>query len=112
MSFSCNILSLVEPKISSNNFVFPFEADVQGTCKYGTRVDYILGSKCLPYMFVPGSYSVISSKGTSDHHIVKVDIMKVEDSATKLKTSQKKLKQGVVRINNSCYSRGIWKLPS
>ncbi|CAI9776283.1 unnamed protein product [Fraxinus pennsylvanica] len=48
--------------------------NVQGTCKYGTRVDYILGSRGLPYTFVPGSYSVISSKGTSDHHIVKVDI--------------------------------------
>ncbi|KAE9460576.1 hypothetical protein C3L33_07533, partial [Rhododendron williamsianum] len=31
-----------------------------------------------PYKFVPGSYSVFSSKGTSDHHIVKVDITKVE----------------------------------
>ncbi|KAJ0053145.1 hypothetical protein Pint_01111 [Pistacia integerrima] len=51
---------------------------VQGTCKYGTRVDYILGSPNSPYKFVPGSYSVFSSKGTSDHHIVKVDIVKVE----------------------------------
>ncbi|XP_073050262.1 uncharacterized protein [Primulina eburnea] len=120
------------PKVEVTNFLkdreytdaknFPGECEpvvmiakgqnVQGTCKYGTRVDYILGSKCLPYMFVPGSYSVISSKGTSDHHIVKVDIMKVEDSATKLKTSQKKLKQGDVRITHSCYSRNIWKSPS
>ncbi|KAL6500420.1 hypothetical protein OROHE_025786 [Orobanche hederae] len=53
---------------------------VQGTCKYGTRVDYILSSTSAPYRFVPGSYSVISSKGTSDHHIVKVDIVKVGDS--------------------------------
>ncbi|GMH27791.1 hypothetical protein Nepgr_029634 [Nepenthes gracilis] len=51
---------------------------VQGTCKYGTRVDYIMASPSLPYKFVPGSYSVLSSKGTSDHHIVKVDIAKVE----------------------------------
>lgn len=49
--------------------------DVQGTCKYGTRVDYILASPNSPYKFVPGSYGVVSSKGTSDHHIVKVDIM-------------------------------------
>ncbi|CAM0908140.1 unnamed protein product [Alopecurus aequalis] len=47
----------------------------QGTCKYGTRVDYILASPNFPYKFVPGSYTVLSSKGTSDHHIVKVDIM-------------------------------------
>ncbi|KAK4407088.1 hypothetical protein Sango_0289800 [Sesamum angolense] len=38
---------------------------VQGTCKYGTRVDYILSSADAPYKFVPGSYSVFSSKGTS-----------------------------------------------
>ncbi|KAG7531112.1 Endonuclease/exonuclease/phosphatase [Arabidopsis suecica] len=49
---------------------------VQGTCKYGTRVDYILASSDSPYRFVPGSYSVLSSKGTSDHHIVKVDVVK------------------------------------
>lgn len=48
---------------------------VQGTCKYGTRVDYLLSSPDSPYKFVPGSYSVCSSKGTSDHHIVKVDMM-------------------------------------
>lgn len=48
---------------------------VQGTCKYGTRVDYILASPNSPYKFVPGSYSVFSSKGTSDHHIVKVDLV-------------------------------------
>ncbi|KAG8097395.1 hypothetical protein GUJ93_ZPchr0013g33866 [Zizania palustris] len=52
--------------------------DVQGTCKYGTRVDYILASSTTspnsPYKFVPGSYAVVSSKGTSDHHIVKADV--------------------------------------
>ena len=46
---------------------------MQGTCKYGTRVDYILASPNSPYKFVPGSYTVASSKGTSDHHIVRVD---------------------------------------
>ncbi|GKV39095.1 hypothetical protein SLEP1_g46909 [Rubroshorea leprosula] len=51
--------------------------NVQGTCKYGTRVDYILTSPDSLYRFVPGSYSVISSKGTSDHHIVKVDVVKL-----------------------------------
>ncbi|KAI3459325.1 hypothetical protein Pfo_015988 [Paulownia fortunei] len=81
--------------------------NVQGTCKYGTRVDYILGSPGLPYMFVPGSYSVVSSKGTSDHHIVKVDIVKVADGARKSKRRQKKLKQRVVRLTNSCSSVGI-----
>lgn len=50
--------------------------NVQGTCKYGTRVDYILASPNADYEFVQGSYSVLSSKGTSDHHIVKVDFLK------------------------------------
>ncbi|KAL2244106.1 UNVERIFIED_CONTAM: hypothetical protein Sindi_0528600 [Sesamum indicum] len=86
------------------------EADVQGTCKYGTRVDYILGSPDLPYKFVPGSYSVLSSKGTSDHHIVKVDIMKVADKRPKSNRRQKKLKQRVFRLSNSCSSRGIWEI--
>ncbi|KAK8671048.1 hypothetical protein V6N13_037657 [Hibiscus sabdariffa] len=55
--------------------------NVQGTCKYGTRVDYILASSNSPYTFVPGSYSVISSKGTSDHHIVRVDIVKESEKS-------------------------------
>ncbi|KAG6748538.1 hypothetical protein POTOM_048466 [Populus tomentosa] len=55
--------------------------NVQGTCKYGTRVDYVLASPDSPYRFVPGSYSVFSSKGTSDHHIVKVDIVKARCSS-------------------------------
>ncbi|MED6134763.1 hypothetical protein PIB30_039944 [Stylosanthes scabra] len=55
---------------------------VQGTCKYGTRVDYILSSSDSTYKFVAGSYQVVSSKGTSDHHIVKVDVVK-EDSIPK-----------------------------
>ena len=54
-----------------------FDVGVQGTCKYGTRVDYILASPNSPYKFVRGSYSVFSSKGISDHHIVKVDLVKV-----------------------------------
>ncbi|KAE8732518.1 GH3 family protein [Hibiscus syriacus] len=52
---------------------------VPGTCKYGTRVDYILASPNSPYKFAPGSYLVLSSKGTSDHHIVKVEIIKGAD---------------------------------
>lgn len=88
-----------------NHVVCHFGTDVQGTCKYGTRVDYILGSQGLPYAFVPGSYSVVSSKGTSDHHIVKVEIMKVAGSARKNSKKQKK----VVRMTGSCSSRGIWQ---
>ncbi|CAN1234102.1 hypothetical protein LINPERPRIM_LOCUS4122 [Linum perenne] len=56
--------------------------NVQGTCKYGTRVDYIVASSNSPYKFVPGSYSVLSSKGTSDHHIVKVDVVKAQTSSS------------------------------
>ncbi|XP_073526123.1 uncharacterized protein [Phyllobates terribilis] len=86
---------------------------VQGTCKYGTRVDYILASPSSPYKFVPGSYSVYSSKGTSDHHIVKVDIEKVEcihDIVTKKKQQQQmKDKKRVVKITDSS-PKGIWKI--
>ncbi|KAK8693874.1 hypothetical protein V6N13_071441 [Hibiscus sabdariffa] len=77
---------------------------VQGTCKYGTRVDYILASPNAPYKFVPGSYSVLSSKGTSDHHIVKVDMMKVNDNIEEninAKRRQPKQKQKVLKITNN-----------
>ncbi|KAL9228102.1 hypothetical protein vseg_003716 [Gypsophila vaccaria] len=80
---------------------------VQGTCKYGTRVDYILASPGLQYKFVPGSYSVFSSKGTSDHHIVTADIIKVEidqEIAPKKKHPRKK----VVKITDSYSTKGIW----
>lgn len=87
------------------------QADVQGTCKYGTRVDYILGSQGLNYAFVPGSYSVVSSKGTSDHHIVKVDVLKVEDGVGRSR-SCKKLRQKFVRMSSSCSSRGDWEISS
>ncbi|KAG2395778.1 uncharacterized protein HKW66_Vig0068460 [Vigna angularis] len=82
--------------------------DVQGTCKYGTRVDYILASPNSPYKYVPGSYSVISSKGTSDHHIVKVDIVRVNASAQKNVMRQcRKLKSKVVKITPPCSATGV-----
>lgn len=85
--------------------------NVQGTCKYGTRVDYMLASPYSPYKFVPGSYSVISSKGTSDHHIVKADIIKAREGyqGTAIGEPQQ-AKQKVVRITNPWCSRGLWKL--
>lgn len=84
---------------------------VQGTCKYGTRVDYILASPNSPYKFVPGSYSVFSSKGTSDHHIVKVDITKVQSNEKQNNAGRKrcKPKQKVVKISGSSPAKGIWK---
>ncbi|XP_042517000.1 uncharacterized protein LOC122091218 [Macadamia integrifolia] len=84
--------------------------NVQGTCKYGTRVDYLLASPGLPYKFVPGSYSVMSSKGTSDHHMVKVDVVRVDDTDQENVTLQrrKKPKQKVVKITTPS-SRGLWK---
>ncbi|XVE82000.1 hypothetical protein DITRI_Ditri15bG0111900 [Diplodiscus trichospermus] len=86
--------------------------NVQGTCKYGTRVDYILASSNSPYNFVPGSYSVISSKGTSDHHIVKVDIVKgSEKSQQKVIKRHRKPTPMVIRVTNSgCSAGGIWKI--
>ncbi|KAK1317610.1 hypothetical protein QJS10_CPA05g00571 [Acorus calamus] len=80
--------------------------DVQGTCKYGTRVDYIMASPNSPYKFMPGSYAVLSSKGTSDHHIVKVDL-KVAD-VTAIDNGRQTPKQRVVRGTDST-SKGIWK---
>ncbi|XP_076952163.1 uncharacterized protein LOC143625809 [Bidens hawaiensis] len=85
--------------------------NVQGTCKYGTRVDYILASPDSPYKFVPGSYMVLSSKGTSDHHIVKVDVTKVNDSGQQPDARRHRHpKQKIVKIMNSNSSKGIWKM--
>lgn len=96
-------------------------AGVQGTCKYGTRVDYILTSPESPYKFVPGSYSVFSSKGTSDHHIVKADVIKVDSNVhsqyhhhlhkkgRQKQQQQQKNKQRVVKITQSSSTKGLWK---
>ncbi|KAI3742737.1 hypothetical protein L1987_60431 [Smallanthus sonchifolius] len=85
--------------------------NVQGTCKYGTRVDYILVSPDSPYKFVPGSYTVLSSKGTSDHHIVKVDVTKVDGSGQQPYVRRHRHpKQKVVKIMNSNSSKGVWKV--
>lgn len=86
---------------------------MQGTCKYGTRVDYVLSSSDSPYKFVPGSYSVVSSKGTSDHHMVKVDIIKESKPYTRqsvIKRHQKSVQKLVALTSSSCSSRGVWKI--
>lgn len=84
---------------------------MQGTCKYGTRVDYVLSSSDSPYKFVPGSYSVFSSKGTSDHHIVKVDVVKVDnDSHQYVNKKRRDSKHKVIRITHSNPNKGIWKI--
>lgn len=84
---------------------------MQGTCKYGTRVDYLLVSPDSPYKFVPGSYMVLSSKGTSDHHIVKVEVTKVAESSQQpIVRRQRHPKQKVVKITNSNSSKGAWKI--
>lgn len=80
---------------------------VQGTCKHGTRVDYILASPGSPYKFLPGSYAVMSSKGTSDHHIVKVDIVK--DTEIKHADRIQKPEQRLVKIERGS-TTGIWKI--
>ncbi|KZV57245.1 DNAse I-like superfamily protein [Dorcoceras hygrometricum] len=87
---------------------------VQGTCKYGTRVDYILSSSNAPYKFVPGSYSVLSSKGTSDHHIVKVDVIKVDNSTPQcMSTKHRQQSRRTVKITHSSSpSKGVWKVHS
>ncbi|CAH8358349.1 unnamed protein product [Eruca vesicaria subsp. sativa] len=85
--------------------------NVQGTCKYGTRVDYILASPESPYEFVPGTYSVVSSKGTSDHHIVKVDLVITKDrsSSGSFKDTRKKAKQKLIRIKANLMSEDTCK---
>uniref|UniRef100_A0ACD5YXL6 Uncharacterized protein n=1 Tax=Avena sativa TaxID=4498 RepID=A0ACD5YXL6_AVESA len=84
--------------------------DVQGTCKYGTRVDYILASPDCPYRFVPGSYTVVSSKGTSDHHIVRVDVAVLPDARdADEQAAAGGRKQRVVKMMSRKGSRkGIW----
>ena len=79
---------------------------MQGTCKYGTRVDYILASPNSPYKFVPGSYTVISSKGTSDHHIVRVDVTIPQIKETDTETLNRKQRE--VRVNKKSSRKGIW----
>ncbi|KAM3364311.1 hypothetical protein ACQJBY_014575 [Aegilops geniculata] len=82
--------------------------DVQGTCKYGTRVDYILSSPSSPYKFVPGSYTVVSSKGTSDHHIVRVDVAIVPDARDAGEQAAGGRKQRVVKMSKKGSRKGIW----
>ncbi|XP_010413115.2 PREDICTED: uncharacterized protein LOC104699509 [Camelina sativa] len=85
---------------------------VQGTCKYGTRVDYILASSDSPYQFVPGSYSVLSSKGTSDHHIVKVDVVKARsinvDEQRPIRPKQQRVSTTMYN-NNSSLTKASWR---
>ena len=82
--------------------------DVQGTCKYGTRVDYILASPDSPYRFVPGSYTVVSSKGTSDHHIVRVDVAILPRDAADDEQQAGGRKQRVVKMGKKGSRKGIW----
>jgi hypothetical protein len=76
---------------------------VQGTCKYGTRVDYILASPDSPYKFVPGSYAIVSSRGTSDHHIVKADV--TVDGGDGPRSGRR---QRVVRMSRGGSTKGLW----
>lgn len=87
---------------------------VQGTCKYGTRVDYILSSANAPYKFVPGSYSVVSSKGTSDHHIVKVDVIKVGNGSEQCvsRKPRQQRRPTVKFTHSSSPSKAVWKMHS
>ncbi|KFK37555.1 hypothetical protein AALP_AA4G271900 [Arabis alpina] len=83
---------------------------VQGTCKYGTRVDYILASSDSPYQFVPGSYSVLSSKGTSDHHIVKVDVVKARSvNVVDEQRPRRQTQQRVTKITNPSLTKASWR---
>uniref|UniRef100_A0A0D9VU89 Endonuclease/exonuclease/phosphatase domain-containing protein n=1 Tax=Leersia perrieri TaxID=77586 RepID=A0A0D9VU89_9ORYZ len=87
--------------------VVPHGQDVQGTCKYGTRVDYILASPNSPYKFVPGSYAVVSSQGTSDHHIIRVDVT-IDINAGASRTARQRRRRRVVKMTSKNSSKGIW----
>ena len=52
------------------------EGPLEETCRYGTRIDYLLLSPDFPGDFVPGSYRQFStiSDGLSDHALVTVDL--------------------------------------
>jgi hypothetical protein len=67
-------------------------------------VDYILASPNSAYKFVPGSYVVVSSKGTSDHHIVKADIIVADDGGSGTEHSRRR--QRVVRMSKDT-TKGI-----
>lgn len=82
--------------------------DVQGTCKYGTRVDYIMASPNCPYKFVPGSYTVVSSKGTSDHHVVRVDVAVPHAREPDDAEATANGKRRVVKMSKKSSRKGIW----
>lgn len=75
-------------------------------------MDYILASPHSSFKFVQGSYSVLSSKGTSDHHIVTVDVVKVENECQQCVDSSNKqqTKKKVVKITDPNSSKGLWKI--
>jgi len=53
---------------------------------------------------------VLSSKGTSDHHIVKVDVVRANDNPEeKVTKNTQQPRQRVVKITQSTPSKGIWK---
>jgi hypothetical protein len=70
-------------------------------------VDYILASPNSPYKFVPGSYTVVSSKGTSDHHIVRVDVA-VSDTREADEQAAGGRKQRVVKMSKKGSRKAIW----
>jgi hypothetical protein len=71
-------------------------------------VDYILASPNSPYKFVPGSYTVISSKGTSDHHIVRVDVTISQIQETDDAQTAGNRKQRLVKMSKKDSRKGIW----
>ncbi|XP_006650104.3 uncharacterized protein LOC102718065 [Oryza brachyantha] len=91
--------------------VAPGGQDVQGTCKYGTRVDYILASPSSPYRFVPGSYAVVPSRGTSDHHIVMVDVAVAAsaDDGAAAAAARRRRRRRVVKMTSKGSTSGLFE---
>ena len=54
---------------------------------------------------------MFSSKGTSDHHRVKIDLVKVTSTAAEENFSKKRRqpKQKIIKVTQSSPSKGIWK---
>ena len=54
---------------------------------------------------------MFSSKGTSDHHRVKVDLVKVTSIAAEENFNKKRRQpeQKIIKVTQSSPSKGIWK---
>jgi len=65
---------LVDSRTASTIDVPAANVDDIATCRFNTRIDYILMRRVPSVRFVPGSYRVIDCSALTDHHMVVVDL--------------------------------------